>query len=48
VRNYLINRGIAPFRLTAVGKGWSDMIADNRTAQGRSMNNRIEIRRTDP
>jgi outer membrane protein OmpA-like peptidoglycan-associated protein len=48
VRNYLLNRGIAPHRLTAVGKGWSDLIADNRTAQGRAMNNRIEIRRTDP
>jgi outer membrane protein OmpA-like peptidoglycan-associated protein len=48
VREYLINRGIAPHRLTAVGKGWSDPIADDRTAQGRSMNNRIELRRTDP
>jgi outer membrane protein OmpA-like peptidoglycan-associated protein len=48
VRNYLLNRGIAPHRLTAVGKGWSDLIADDRTAQGRAMNNRIEIRRIDP
>jgi outer membrane protein OmpA-like peptidoglycan-associated protein len=48
VRNYLINRGIAPHRIVAVGKGWSDPIADTATAQGRAMNNRIELRRTDP
>jgi outer membrane protein OmpA-like peptidoglycan-associated protein len=48
VRNYLINRGIAPTRLIAVGKGGSDPIADNGTAEGRAMNNRIELRRIDP
>ncbi|MBN1130925.1 MAG: OmpA family protein [Chitinispirillaceae bacterium] len=48
VRNYLINRGISPHRLTAVGRGSGDPIADNTSAAGRAMNNRIEIRRTDP
>jgi outer membrane protein OmpA-like peptidoglycan-associated protein len=48
VRNYLMVRGIAAGRLVAVGKGGSDPIADNATAPGRIMNNRIEIRRVDP
>jgi OOP family OmpA-OmpF porin len=48
VRNYLVNRGISPHRLTAVGKGGGEPIADNTTAAGRAMNNRIEIWRTDP
>lgn len=48
VRNYLLVRGVAPQRLVAVGKGGSDPIADNSTAAGRVINNRIEIRRIDP
>ncbi|MBN2035224.1 MAG: OmpA family protein [Chitinispirillaceae bacterium] len=48
VRSYLINRGIPPHRLATAGKGESEPIADNASAQGRVINNRIEIRRTDP
>lgn len=48
VRNYLIVRGIASSRLIVSGKGGSDPLADNSTAQGRIINNRIEIRRIDP
>ena len=48
VRTYLINRGIAQNRLSAVGKGGADPIADNSTKKGRDLNNRIELRRIDP
>jgi outer membrane protein OmpA-like peptidoglycan-associated protein len=48
VRTYLVNRGIAPNRMSAVGKGGADPIADNSTKKGRDLNNRIELRRIDP
>lgn len=48
VRNYLIVRGVASSRLIASGKGGGDPLADNSTAQGKIINNRIEIRRIDP
>jgi outer membrane protein OmpA-like peptidoglycan-associated protein len=46
VRQYLINQGIDPQRITAIGMGSSNPIADNRSAAGRAMNRRIEIVRT--
>jgi outer membrane protein OmpA-like peptidoglycan-associated protein len=48
VRNYLSNRGISPVRLSAVGKSDGNPIGDNATKAGRAVNNRIELRRTDP
>ena len=45
VRNYLILKGIAEHRMTAVGYGEADPVADNSTAEGRVMNRRIEIHR---
>ena len=42
-RQYLIDRGIEPDRITAVGLGEVDPIADNSTAAGRKRNRRLEI-----
>ena len=44
VRNYLIKKGINPARVTAVGYGETQPIADNSTAQGRKLNRRTEVR----
>jgi outer membrane protein OmpA-like peptidoglycan-associated protein len=46
VRQYLISKGVEPNRIRAVGFGPSSPIADNRTADGRALNRRIEIIRT--
>jgi outer membrane protein OmpA-like peptidoglycan-associated protein len=43
VRNYLIRKGIAENRITAVGYGYSRPRADNKTPDGRAKNRRIEI-----
>jgi outer membrane protein OmpA-like peptidoglycan-associated protein len=43
VRDYLIERGIEPLRLVAVGRGAENPIATNATAYGRSLNRRIEF-----
>jgi len=43
VRNYLIRKGIAENRITAVGYGYSRPRGDNRTVQGKALNRRIEI-----
>ncbi|KIG13021.1 OmpA/MotB [Enhygromyxa salina] len=43
VRDYLIRQGIEPQRLRAVGYGPDVPIADNRTAEGRALNRRVEI-----
>ena len=42
--DWLVDRGIARERLEASGKGESEPIADNRTAEGRQQNRRVEIR----
>jgi OOP family OmpA-OmpF porin len=44
VKNYLVSKGIASERLTSVGYGESSPVADNRTADGRAMNRRIEFK----
>ncbi len=43
VRNYLIQKGIAPARLIAVGYGERRPIADNNTTKGRARNRRTEF-----
>lgn len=43
VRQYLIRQGVAPARLTAVGYGMDQPIADNNTAEGRAENRRVEF-----
>jgi len=44
VRNFLIAKGVANNRLTAVGFGKIRPIADNNTEQGRAFNRRIELK----
>jgi len=43
VMNYLIDKGIASYRLKAVGYGEVNPIASNQTKAGRAKNRRIEI-----
>jgi outer membrane protein OmpA-like peptidoglycan-associated protein len=44
VRQYLIEQGgIVPERLTIVGRGKNEYIADNKTATGRHKNRRVEF-----
>ena len=43
VRNYLIEKGIDPNRVTAKGYGLTNPVADNRTAEGRALNRRTEV-----
>lgn len=43
VLNYLVSNGIEPARLSSVGFGETSPVATNATAQGRSLNRRIEF-----
>ena len=43
VRDYLIQKGVEPSRLEAVGYGESRPVADNNTVQGRARNRRTEF-----
>jgi outer membrane protein OmpA-like peptidoglycan-associated protein len=43
VRSYLVTKGVKAERITAVGKGSSVPIADNKSAEGRANNRRVEI-----
>jgi outer membrane protein OmpA-like peptidoglycan-associated protein/tetratricopeptide (TPR) repeat protein len=47
VVNYLVNRGISPDRLKAVGYGETQPIASNATPEGRQLNRRTEFVITD-
>jgi len=46
VVDYLQGHGIAAGRLTAIGKGEADPVADNATEAGRAQNRRVVLRRT--
>lgn len=48
VAQYLISRGVDGGRLSAVGYGKADPIADNSTENGRAQNRRVEIRINPP
>jgi len=43
VRDYLAAHGVAPDRISAQGLGFTRPIADNKTAEGRANNRRVEI-----
>jgi outer membrane protein OmpA-like peptidoglycan-associated protein len=44
VRKYLIEKGIAAERLTSVGYGETQPVADNKIALGRAKNRRVELK----
>lgn len=43
VVEYLVRRGVAEERLTAVGYGEAEPVADNGTREGRARNRRVEL-----
>jgi outer membrane protein OmpA-like peptidoglycan-associated protein len=43
VRTFMVNHGVKPDRISAVGKGESTPVADNKTPEGRANNRRVEI-----
>lgn len=43
MRDWLVTQGIAADRMTAVGKGETNFIASNQTADGRAKNRRVEF-----
>jgi outer membrane protein OmpA-like peptidoglycan-associated protein len=43
VRDYLIVRGVSADMIKAIGKGPAVPVADNKNAEGRAMNRRVEI-----
>jgi outer membrane protein OmpA-like peptidoglycan-associated protein len=44
VRDYLVKKGVATERLTAIGYGPDKPVADNKTRKGRAKNRRIEFK----
>lgn len=44
VKKFLVDHGIAASRITTDGVGSSKPVADNKTAEGRAQNRRVEIR----
>jgi outer membrane protein OmpA-like peptidoglycan-associated protein len=43
VKSYIVSNNVSSSRLTTSGKGKTEPIADNRTADGRAQNRRVEI-----
>jgi outer membrane protein OmpA-like peptidoglycan-associated protein len=43
VRDYLVSRGVASEKITAIGMGSSRPLVDNKTAENRANNRRVEI-----
>ena len=44
VKRFLVAKGVAASRLSTVGVGFSNPVSDNKTAEGRSLNRRIEFK----
>ena len=47
VRAYLVSKGVDGSRVTAKGYGESQPAGDNKTAEGKARNRRVELRRLD-
>lgn len=47
LKKALVKRGISPARLEVAGAGAADPVASNKTLQGRALNRRVELQRTD-
>jgi len=43
VKAYLVKKGVAAERITAMGRGEEQPVADNKTAEGRAQNRRVEV-----
>lgn len=43
IKDYLVDKGIDPSRITTIGLGYAQPIADNDTPEGRALNRRAEI-----
>jgi outer membrane protein OmpA-like peptidoglycan-associated protein len=48
VKSYLMGQGIGAVRLTSLGRGESEPVADNSSASGRQQNRRVEVVIGDP
>jgi OOP family OmpA-OmpF porin len=44
VKAWLLSKGIAPGRITAIGHGEENPVADNKTTTGRAKNRRVEMK----
>jgi len=44
IKAYLVNKGVPAENITAEGKGKADPLGDNKTAKGRALNRRMEIK----
>ncbi|MDP3684896.1 MAG: OmpA family protein, partial [Ignavibacteria bacterium] len=44
VKRFLVAKGVAASRLSTVGVGPSNPVSNNKTAEGRSLNRRIEFK----
>ena len=47
LKKALVKLGISPQRLETAGGGASNPVASNKTLQGRALNRRVELERTD-
>jgi outer membrane protein OmpA-like peptidoglycan-associated protein len=43
VRDFLISQGLATEKVTSIGRGLAEPVADNQTAAGRQKNRRVEL-----
>jgi OOP family OmpA-OmpF porin len=43
VKEYLVSKGVASAKVTTIGKGESQPVATNKTAEGRQKNRRVDI-----
>jgi len=43
IKSWLVRKGIDSSRLIAIGYGEANPVADNYTAEGRALNNRVEF-----